>query len=307
MSDKPLVSVCIQTFQHALYIEQCLQSVLSQQTTFPFEIILGEDESTDGTREICQRLKNDFPDKINLFLRKEKDKIWIDGEKTGRYNFIHNLKAAKGKYIALLDGDDYWIDQSKLQKQVEFLEKNPSHTVCFCNFKMLKNRKFSTVFYMRLRRKNYLIGTIPHMHTGSVVFRNPGFEIIPEHLWQTFFLDFPLYMYVTGTGKIRRMSKHMAVYRLHDKGIWTGKSKELKCQRAIKVYKLMLPYYTGGAKKLLYKKLEKDIKYLLSSYTREKNGIQGQELLRLVETDDFLKHRKGLKKYTNRILHGSAG
>lgn len=302
MNEQPLVSVCIQTFQHALYIEQCLQSVLSQRTTFPFEIILGEDESTDGTREICKRFKENFPDKINLFLRSEKDKIWIDGEKTGRFNFIQNLKAARGKYIALLDGDDYWLDQFKLQKQVDFLEKNPGYTVCFCDFKFLRKEKFSAIFYLHPRRKNYSIGTMPNMHTGSVVFRNPGFEIIPEHLWKTFVLDFPLYMYVTGTGKIRRMAKYMAVYRLHDKGMWAGKTKEVKCLRGINVYKLMLPSYAGDAKKLLYRKLENDIIYLFRSYTKENNAIKNQELAVFVQTDDLLKQRENLKKYTTRIL-----
>jgi len=302
MKDQPLVSVCIQTFQHVQFIEQCLESVLCQQTSFPFEIILGEDDSTDGTREVCIRYKEKYPERIQLFLRSEKNKIWIEGEKTGRFNFISNLRAARGKYIALLDGDDYWTDNLKLQRQVEFLERNPSHTVCFCNFKMLKKGKLSTIFYLYPRKKNYTIGTIPNIHTSSIVFRNPGFEILPDHLWKTFFLDFPLFMYVTGLGKIRRMTKYMTVYRLHDKGMWESKSKELKCHRAIGVYRLMLPSYSGGAKKLLYKKLERSIKNLFKCYAKGKNGMQEQELARLVVADDLLKHRRALKKYTNRFL-----
>ena len=117
--DKPLVSVCIQTYQHAPYIRECIDSVLMQETNFPFEIILGEDDSTDGTREICIEYHNRHPDIIRLFLRSEKDKIYINDEKTGRFNYIQNLKEAKGRYIALLDGDDYWISKNKLQQQAD--------------------------------------------------------------------------------------------------------------------------------------------------------------------------------------------
>ena len=80
----PVISVCVQTYQHKNYIRQCLDSVLSQKTNFPFEIILGEDDSTDGTREICLEYAAKHPDLIRLFLRSEKDKIYIDGRKTGR-------------------------------------------------------------------------------------------------------------------------------------------------------------------------------------------------------------------------------
>ena len=160
MNIHPLVSVCIQTYQHVHYIEQCLQSVLYQQTSFPFEIILGEDDSTDGTRDICIRYKDKFPNVVNLFLREEKNKIWIEGEKTGRYNFISNLQAAKGKYIALLDGDDYWIDHLKLQKQVDFLESNPGYTLCFCNYRNLKNGKLKTTLYLHPRKKDYCINNV---------------------------------------------------------------------------------------------------------------------------------------------------
>ena len=102
---KPLVSVCIPTYQHAAYIRQCLDSVLQQQTSFPFEIIIGEDDSTDGTREICLDYATRYPDQIRLFLRKEEEKIIINGNKTGRYNIIQNFREARGKYIAMLDGD----------------------------------------------------------------------------------------------------------------------------------------------------------------------------------------------------------
>lgn len=300
MNVHPLVSVCIQTYQHVHHIEQCLQSVLCQQTSFPFEIILGEDDSTDGTRDICIRYKEKFPNVVNLFLRDEKNKIWIEGEKTGRYNFISNLQAAKGKYIALLDGDDYWIDHLKLQKQVDFLESNPDYTLCFGNYRNLKNGKLKTTLYLHPRKKDYSINNIPLMHTGSVVFRNPGFDIIPLHFWQTPFLDFPLYMHVTGKGKIRRLPGYVVVYREHDKGMWTSKSPEQKYLKCNSVYKKMLPEYTSETKEFLCKKLEHNMLGLLRMYAKEKNIVKAQELARQIKEDDDLRHRSLLKKYINR-------
>ncbi len=128
-----MVSVCVQTYQHKGYIKQCLDGILMQQTNFPYEIILGEDESTDGTREICIEYAEKYPDKIKLFLRCRKDVIYINGNATGRFNFMENLKACKGKYTALCEGDDYWTDPLKLQKQVDFLEANPEYSLIFTN------------------------------------------------------------------------------------------------------------------------------------------------------------------------------
>ena len=121
-SDNLLVSVCVQTYNHEKYIKQCLDSILAQVTSFDFEIILGEDDSNDNTRNICIDYAKNSPEKIKLFLRHRKDVIYINNVPTGRYNFISNLNESRGKYIALCEGDDYWTDKNKLQKQVDFLK-----------------------------------------------------------------------------------------------------------------------------------------------------------------------------------------
>ena len=118
-----VVSVCIQTYQHARYIRECLDSVLMQKVDFPWEIIIGEDDSTDGTREVCIEYAEKYPNLIRLFLRSRKDVIYVNDKPTGRHNMIENIKAARGKYIALLEGDDFWLNEYKLQKQIDFLDK----------------------------------------------------------------------------------------------------------------------------------------------------------------------------------------
>ncbi|MGI9517093.1 MAG: glycosyltransferase family 2 protein, partial [Pirellulaceae bacterium] len=110
----PLVSVCMITYNHAPYIARALDSVICQETSFPFEICLGEDESSDGTREICEEYARRYPDLIRMFCRSRNDVIYVDGHATGRFNLLETLKSCRGKYIALLEGDDYWCHPQKL-------------------------------------------------------------------------------------------------------------------------------------------------------------------------------------------------
>ncbi|MBK6882624.1 MAG: glycosyltransferase [Flavobacteriales bacterium] len=133
LNSTPLVSVLVTTFRHAGYIEQCLNGILEQQVDFAFELLVGEDESTDGTREVCQRIAAAHPDRVRLFLRSRKDVIKIFGKPTGRANFMHLMRSARGKYVALCEGDDHWIDPKKLQRQVEAMEADPSAAGCYTN------------------------------------------------------------------------------------------------------------------------------------------------------------------------------
>jgi len=126
---EPLVSICCITYNHRDYIKRALDGFIMQKTDFNYEICLGEDESDDGTREQCQDYAEQYPDKIRLFLRSREDVIKLDGRATGRYNFIATLNECRGKYIAICEGDDYWTDPNKLQKQVDFLEANPDYSV----------------------------------------------------------------------------------------------------------------------------------------------------------------------------------
>lgn len=132
-SVEPLVSVVVSTYQHFPYIKDCLDSILMQKTTFSFEIIIGEDDSNDGTREICIEYANKYPEYIRLFLKDRKLSHLSDdnGDLIIMFNDTWNRLSAKGKYIAWCDGDDYWTDPSKLQKQIGFMENNKKFVICF--------------------------------------------------------------------------------------------------------------------------------------------------------------------------------
>lgn len=219
----PIVSVCIQTYQHVDFIEECLDSILMQKTNFKFEIILGEDESSDGTREICKIYAEKHPDKIRFFLRNRNDVIYINGSPTGRFNFIENLKTAEGKYIALCEGDDYWTDPLKLQKQVDFLENNEDYTGSFHYTKVKsQNEDYGKVNGKHDGQLNFEVkDTLSYyslFHTSSFLFRSSALEI-PKWFPHIQSADMALFSIVASKGPLRCIPEVMSIYRKHDGGI----------------------------------------------------------------------------------------
>ena len=122
-NDTPLVSICTITYNHAHFVEEALDSFLMQKTDFPFEIVISDDCSPDNTATIIRKYLDKFPNIINANLRDVNVGMHINGRK--------NQQRARGKYIALCEGDDYWTDPLKLQKQVDFLEKNKEFVITY--------------------------------------------------------------------------------------------------------------------------------------------------------------------------------
>ena len=134
----PLVSVTVTTYQHVNYIRDCLNGILMQKTDFPYEIILGEDGSSDGTQEICKEYAVRYPDKIRLFIRDRRISQFVRKDGTvSRFNGIWNRMSARGKYIAWCEGDDYWTDPLKLQKQVNILESDKNIGFVYSKFQLV--------------------------------------------------------------------------------------------------------------------------------------------------------------------------
>ena len=123
METMPLVSVCMTTYNHERYLARAIESVLEQQTTFGVELVLGEDCSTDSTREICEAYAARYPERIRLVTSSENVGM--------RANYRRTFEACRGKYIAYLDGDDWWCDPLKLQRQADLLEADPGCGMCY--------------------------------------------------------------------------------------------------------------------------------------------------------------------------------
>lgn len=243
--ENPLVSVCVQTYQHASYIRQCLDNILNQETSFEIEILLGEDASTDGTREICIEYAEQHPDTIRLFLHERKNVIFINGRPTGRYNFVHNLKAARGKYIAFCEGDDYWNDVTKLQKQVDFLESHPDYSFCYHNVRkanasgqLLDQWKLNAKRLARLDA-NQLFSqiTVPLLAT---VFRRSGVAF-PQQFFEVLNADRFLLSILAQHGPAAYIPTiNDAIAHIHDGGIWSSLQKHNQLNANLTTYKAMI-------------------------------------------------------------------
>jgi glycosyltransferase involved in cell wall biosynthesis len=221
------VSVSMITYNHEKFIAQAVDSVLAQKTDFDYEILIGEDDSSDRTREIVKAYKEEYPEKIRLFLNDRKNVIYIDGRPTGRWNFVNNLKHAHGHYVALLEGDDYWTSPDKLQRQVDFLDSHPDCAICFHAVRKLyedENRDVQS-FNPSVSKE---ISTIEDlfeqnfMAACSVMFRNRLFGEFPDWYYTVPVGDWPLHILNAQYGNIGYIEQEMAVYRIHSGGLWSS-------------------------------------------------------------------------------------
>jgi glycosyltransferase involved in cell wall biosynthesis len=225
----PLVSICVQTYQHEEYIGQCLDSLLIQKTDFDFEIIIGEDGSTDRTKEICESFAQKYPDKIRLFKRDPKNKIFIRGRKTGRFNFLENLKAAQGKYICLCDGDDYWIDNQKLEKQFHFLNENPTVNLVFTSYEHQRKDQTSNVEVVKdkIFEPKELIAIHYLGHVSTWMFRNDLKALLTNPIiYKAFAMDMVILAYFKNKGKIASQSFTSSFYRYNSSGLFRSKKEK---------------------------------------------------------------------------------
>lgn len=218
--NNPLVSVRILTYNHEKYIAQCIEGIVSQKTNFPFEIIIGEDCSTDATRQICRNYKEKYPDIINLIENERNLGVVANGERT--------IAAYRGKYIAWCDGDDYWIDDYKLQKQIDILERNPNIAVCFHPVKIIYEESNQKPIISNPQQKQistiYDLAFGNFMHSPSVVFRHGLFDTNLDILKTIPARDYAVHLLNASKGDIFFINDVMAVYREHPKSAWTSKT-----------------------------------------------------------------------------------
>ena len=138
--ENPTISILVVTYQHVDYVEKAIKSILNQETEYNYEIILGDDDSTDGTREICLDFAKKYPNKIRMFLHKRENNIKVGESPSVLFQFAYNLFSCRGEYIAILSGDDFWIDKFKLQKQVEYLTENPQFSMVCTNYSTVNEK-----------------------------------------------------------------------------------------------------------------------------------------------------------------------
>lgn len=218
LKDSLSVSICCITYNHEKYISEAIDGFLMQRTTFPFEIIIGEDCSTDDTLKIINAYKSKYPNLIRVLT----NDINIGMQK----NFKNTFSACNGTYIALCEGDDFWTDVNKLQKQVGFLEENSQFAIC-CHKSENYDANAQTVTGYFPETAQDLELTIFDLfdaniaHTCTFVYRNQNIRI-PLFFENLQMADWPLHMIHAGYGKIKVLSENMAIYRVHQSGVWSS-------------------------------------------------------------------------------------
>lgn len=234
---RPKVSVCIQTYQHREYIGECLDSILAQKTSFEFEILLGDDDSNDGGREICNKYARIFPNKIRLFHHHRENNIAIDRTPTGRFIFMYNLFMARGQFIALCEGDDYWSDPYKLQKQIDLLESKTNFIACFTNAIVIENNLESHPYVNHNNKTTYSISDIITLGggfypTASLVFRNV-IKNWPEFSFNYRSGDRILSLLLANQGDFYYLDEITCAYRRHSGGVFSSIKNKSKIRQKL--------------------------------------------------------------------------
>ena len=249
----PVVSVTVTTYQHSNYISNCLDGILMQKTNFEFEIIIGEDESTDGTREMCIKYADKYPDKIRLFQRDRKLSQYYENNKlVCRFNGIWNRMSSRGKYIAWCEGDDYWTDPYKLQKQVDYLEENPSCGLMYTDYdelnennKVIENNKFKNNKTIKNTFDDFLINQW-FLAPCTWVLRTSILKLIDNSLLENNVVgDFPLLLGFSKYSEIAYLNESTAVYRvLENSASHFGKTLKKEYEFWYGLYSIQLKFTT---------------------------------------------------------------
>lgn len=260
---KPLVSVCTITYGHEKFIKDTINGVLMQEVDFPIEFIISDDCSPDKTEKVVQYYIDNHP-KGN-WIKYTKHAI----NKGMNPNFVWALNQCKGNYIALCEGDDYWVDPLKLQKQVDFLENNPGFTICFHKVKVLQDKNFSTDENIENRFPLNMDGVASlddlllngnFINTTSVVFKsNLIINDLPNELLYSPVGDYILHVINAKKGLIKRFDDKMAVYR-KGVGIYSTLDSLSFTRNMIKYQAILLPLLdNSNQREIIIKKLFNNI------------------------------------------------
>lgn len=222
---KPKLSILCITYNHEKFIRQTLDSFVMQKTNFPFEVLVHDDASTDKTADIIREYEKKYPDIIRPIFQKENQ--FSKGIDVMRHFVFPKIQ---GEYVAICEGDDFWTDENKLQKQVDFLEKNPKMSVCFHPVRVFwedgshPESIFPTPDFRFNKEVLFLEDLLKHnfIQTNSVVYRwrlKGKEDLVPDGILPG---DYFLHLLHAQVGLIGFLPDVMSAYRRHAGGTWTG-------------------------------------------------------------------------------------
>lgn len=280
-----MVSVAMLAYDHEEFIRQALDSILMQKIDFSLKVVIADDCSTDKTREILLEYQKKYPDIFKLVFQK-KNLRHIQ-------NNLDLYRNLEGKYVAVLEGDDYWTDPNKLQKQIDFLEANPNYSFCCHNNSIsvfetgeisLRNDKDYPESDIDL--KAILIKRI--FASGTLVYRTSALTQVTIYMISRLFnFDYALVVLLAEQGAGRYFPDNMAVYRKHEGGVWTGiKDAEQFHKIDEKFFKLMLTHFHDPEiREVINYKLKENDRNLARGLIRSGQLLKGT--FGLIRNSDF--------------------
>ena len=300
------LSVLLITYNHEKYIIQALESILTQKVNFDFEIIIGDDFSQDKTASIVHRFYSTYQKKIVPVLRKKNSGMMN--------NFVDVLQKAKGKYIALCEGDDYWTDTLKLQKQVDFLEANEDFAISSHNVVVKNEETGATEEWLGREHKDvYTVSDLLKYGSGgatcSLIFKKDAVGKIPDWFYERYGGDWALQILCTKHGKMKYFTEPMGVYRRNEAGISnlkTGSEKDIiRFEDKLKLVKILDEEFSYKySKELNYNLINYFYPHLIKSYEAGKQKSKKRKtilLLLFTSLKSGIKV-KGLKNYIRKFL-----
>ncbi|QQV02136.1 MULTISPECIES: glycosyltransferase family 2 protein [Chryseobacterium] len=269
-----LVSVVMITFGHEKYIEESINGVLSQVLEGKIELLISDDCSPDDTERIVNKIIAEHPNGSWIkYIKHSENKGAIP-------NFAWSISQAKGKYIAICEGDDYWTDPLKLQKQIDFLDHNKDYSICFHHVDEVdENGKLISekIIQSEIEEKEYTIDDLSKgnfIHTPSVVFRK-NVQTLPDFFIFSPLGDYPLHMINASYGKIKYFPDTMAVYRV-GAGIWSSQTRIFKVINTLFTLKLLISYFYSATE--IKKELTGQYNHLIEELESLKNSpVQSHE------------------------------
>jgi len=271
------VSVLIKAYNHERFIARAVDSVLAQHTDFPFEIIVGEDCSTDGTRDVLLGLRDRHPDRIRLLFR---------ARNLGNIrNLTDTLGACRGAYVALLDGDDFWTSANKLQTQAAYLDANPSFSSCAHNALMVDESAQSALGpycpWQQSRaitlRRMLISDPVP---TSSVMFRRGLFGEFPRWYYTVMMGDWPLHVLNLAHGDMWYDGSVSACHRVHSGGLWSGAEPVRRRMARIEIYERLNEELGFVHDRLIRDRIARQYLALAEHYADTGDAVRGLEYLR---------------------------
>lgn len=295
MDNNPIVSIICLTYNQEKFVRDCLDGFLAQKTDFPFEILIYDDASTDSTPEIIMEYALKYPTVFKPTYYTENN--YSKG--LGFVGLYTGIKEARGKYVAYCEGDDYWTDEQKLQKQVDFLEANPQYAIC-AHETTIRNEDFPQLdgqLYSAFRDNlllspstgrfsfdDTLTGNI--FHISSLMYKNREIEL-PRWLPTVSACDMVLYMLLAREGDIYVLPEVMSVYHGHSNSLTSSFSEYGTAIRfhllSIRILRLMNRYWKRQYQKKIYPIISRYYVECSMNYLRksQRNGKESRRMAQL--------------------------